>query len=56
MSARGDGGHLGEQRSGALDQSIGKNVAVGNLSLIEPTRHIGRDFEELTIDGVVMEF
>jgi alkyl sulfatase BDS1-like metallo-beta-lactamase superfamily hydrolase len=41
---------------GHVDQSIGKNVASGALGLIEPTRYIERDFEELTIDGVVMEF
>ncbi|HSQ68848.1 MAG TPA: alkyl sulfatase dimerization domain-containing protein [Steroidobacteraceae bacterium] len=41
---------------GHADQSIGKNVAAGNLGLIPPTRIIDKDFEQLTIDGVVMEF
>lgn len=41
---------------GHVDQSIGKNTAAGNLGLIEPTRYITEDFEELTIDGVRMEF
>ncbi len=41
---------------GHVDQSIGKNTASGNLGLIEPTRLITEDFEELTIDGVRMEF
>jgi alkyl sulfatase BDS1-like metallo-beta-lactamase superfamily hydrolase len=41
---------------GHVDQSIGKNTASGNLGLIEPTRYISADFEELTIDGVRMEF
>ena len=41
---------------GHADQSIGKNVAAGNLGLIPPTRIIEKDFEQLTIDGVVMEF
>ncbi len=41
---------------GHVDQSIGKNTAVGNLGLIPPTRYIEKDFEELTIDGVRMEF
>jgi alkyl sulfatase BDS1-like metallo-beta-lactamase superfamily hydrolase len=41
---------------GHVDQSIGKNTAAGNLGLIEPTRYITKDFEELTIDGVRMEF
>ena len=39
-----------------MDQSIGKNTANGNLGLIEPTRIIEKDFEELTIDGVKMVF
>jgi alkyl sulfatase BDS1-like metallo-beta-lactamase superfamily hydrolase len=41
---------------GHVDQSIGKNTAAGNLGLIQPTRSIEKDFEELTIDGVRMEF
>lgn len=41
---------------GHVDQSIGKNTAAGNVGLIEPTRYIDDDFEELTIDGVRMEF
>ncbi len=41
---------------GHVDQSIGKNTAAGNLGLIEPTKYITKDFEELTIDGVTMEF
>jgi alkyl sulfatase BDS1-like metallo-beta-lactamase superfamily hydrolase len=41
---------------GHVDQSIGKNTAVGTTGLIEPTRYIERDFEELTIDGVTMVF
>ena len=41
---------------GHVDQSIGKNTAAGNLGLIEPTRYISKDFETLTVDGVVMEF
>ncbi|PAP97067.1 hypothetical protein CIT31_02675 [Mesorhizobium wenxiniae] len=41
---------------GHVDQSIGKNTAAGNVGLIEPSRYIEDDFEELTIDGVRMEF
>jgi alkyl sulfatase BDS1-like metallo-beta-lactamase superfamily hydrolase len=41
---------------GHVDQSIGKNTAAGNLGLIEPNRYIENDYEELTIDGVTMEF
>ncbi len=41
---------------GHVDQSIGKNVASGNVGLIAPTRLITKDFEELTIDGVKMVF
>ena len=37
-----------------VDQSIGKNTAAGNTGLIEPTRYIAKDFEEMTIDGVKM--
>ena len=41
---------------GHVDQSIGKNTAAGNMGLIQPTRYIEKDFEELTVDGVRMEF
>lgn len=41
---------------GHVDQSIGKNTAAGNLGLIEPTKYITKDFETITVDGVVMEF
>lgn len=41
---------------GHVDQSIGKNTAAGNVGLIEPTRIIEKDFEEVTIDGVKMVF
>jgi alkyl sulfatase BDS1-like metallo-beta-lactamase superfamily hydrolase len=41
---------------GHVDQSIGKNVAAGAIGLIPPTRIIDKDFEQLTIDGVTMEF
>ncbi len=39
-----------------MDQSIGKNTAAGNTGLIEPTRYITQDIEELTLDGVRMVF
>ena len=41
---------------GHVDQSIGKNVANGNTGLIEPNTIIRQLFEELTVDGVTMEF
>jgi alkyl sulfatase BDS1-like metallo-beta-lactamase superfamily hydrolase len=41
---------------GHVDQSIGKNVAAGNLGLIPPTVIIEDDFEEMTVDGVKMIF
>jgi alkyl sulfatase BDS1-like metallo-beta-lactamase superfamily hydrolase len=41
---------------GHVDQSIGKNTANGSIGLIQPTRYIEKDFETLTIDGVIMEF
>lgn len=41
---------------GHVDQSIGKNAAAGKVGLIEPTRYIEQDIEELTLDGVRMVF
>ena len=41
---------------GHADQSIGKNVASGNVGLIAPNLIIKKDFEEVTIDGVKMVF
>ncbi|MCM8594020.1 alkyl/aryl-sulfatase [Accumulibacter sp.] len=46
------------QRSpfGHVDQAIGKNIAIGNTGLIAPNRLVGKDFEEITVDGVKMVF
>lgn len=41
---------------GHVDQSIGKTVATGDVGLIAPNTIITDDFEELTVDGVRMEF
>lgn len=41
---------------GHVDMAIGKNASIGAIGLIEPNRYIEKDFETLTIDGVVMEF
>ncbi|VEF11509.1 metallo-beta-lactamase family protein [Pseudomonas fluorescens] len=41
---------------GHVDMAIGKNVAIGNIGLIEPNRYIEKDFETVTLDGVEMEF
>ncbi len=41
---------------GHVDQAIGKNTAAGNTGLIQPSRYITKDFEEVTIDGVKMVF
>ncbi|MDX2240821.1 MAG: alkyl sulfatase dimerization domain-containing protein [Leptolyngbyaceae cyanobacterium bins.302] len=41
---------------GHVDQAIGKNVPAGRVGLIEPTRYIEQDIEELAIDGVRMVF
>lgn len=41
---------------GHVDQSIGKNISAGTTGLIEPTRYVSDDFEEITIDGVKMIF
>lgn len=40
---------------GHVDMAIGKNVAIGNIGLIEPNRYIEKDFETVTLDGVEME-
>ena len=41
---------------GHVDQSIGKNTAAGTVGLLEPTRSIALDVEELVVDGVRMIF
>ncbi len=41
---------------GHVDQSIGKNVASGNLGLIPPNVTVEKEFEEMTVDGVQMVF
>ena len=41
---------------GHVDQAIGKNVANGNTGLIAPNRLIGKNIEEITLDGVTMVF
>jgi alkyl sulfatase BDS1-like metallo-beta-lactamase superfamily hydrolase len=41
---------------GHVDQSIGKNVAAGNLGLIPPSVIIEDPIEEMTVDGVKMVF
>ena len=41
---------------GHVDQSIGKNTAAGRVGLIEPSRSIEKEIEEITIDGVRMVF
>ena len=41
---------------GHVDQAIGKASASGTPGIIEPTRYIKDDFEDLTVDGVRMEF
>ncbi len=41
---------------GHVDQAIGKNIAAGNSGLIPPNRVIGKNIEEITLDGVKMVF
>jgi len=41
---------------GHVDQSIGKNTALGTTGLIPPTVYIEKDIEKLTVDGVRMIF
>ena len=39
-----------------VDQSIGKTVAAGSTGLIAPNVEIKEPYEQLTVDGVTMEF
>jgi alkyl sulfatase BDS1-like metallo-beta-lactamase superfamily hydrolase len=41
---------------GHAGQGLSQNVSIGNITLIAPTIVIDKDIEELTIDGVKMEF
>ncbi|MBX2963748.1 MAG: MBL fold metallo-hydrolase [Cyclobacteriaceae bacterium] len=41
---------------GHVDQSIGKNVSAGTITLIPPTIVITKNVEELTVDGIKMVF
>jgi len=41
---------------GHAGQGLAQNVAIGNVTLIAPTRVIEQDIEELTVDGVKMVF
>jgi alkyl sulfatase BDS1-like metallo-beta-lactamase superfamily hydrolase len=41
---------------GHAGQGLAQNVAIGNITLIAPTRVIEDDIEELTVDGVKMIF
>ncbi|MEA3410614.1 MAG: alkyl sulfatase dimerization domain-containing protein [Pseudomonadota bacterium] len=41
---------------GHAGQGLAQNVAIGNVTLIAPTRIIENDIEELTVDGVKMVF
>jgi alkyl sulfatase BDS1-like metallo-beta-lactamase superfamily hydrolase len=41
---------------GHVDQAIGKNAANGAVGLIPPNRLIGKDIEEITLDGITMLF
>jgi alkyl sulfatase BDS1-like metallo-beta-lactamase superfamily hydrolase len=41
---------------GHVDQSIGKTTAAGRVGLMEPSRIIEQELEDLTIDGVRMVF
>jgi alkyl sulfatase BDS1-like metallo-beta-lactamase superfamily hydrolase len=41
---------------GHVDQAIGKNIANGSTGLIPPNRLVGKNIEEITLDGVKMVF
>ncbi|MEN0676662.1 alkyl/aryl-sulfatase [Plesiomonas shigelloides] len=48
------GNMLPKSEKGQVDAAIGKGVALGELSLITPTKEISKDIEEITVDGVTM--
>jgi alkyl sulfatase BDS1-like metallo-beta-lactamase superfamily hydrolase len=50
------GSLLPRDEKGLVDIGIGKTISTGTASLIPPTRDITRTGQELTIDGVRMEF
>ena len=41
---------------GHVDQAIGKRASTGTTGLIEPTRLVAKDIEEIVVDGVTMVF
>ncbi len=41
---------------GHVDQAIGKRASTGTTGLIEPTRLVVKDIEEIVVDGVTMVF
>ena len=41
---------------GHVDQAIGKRASTGTTGLIEPTRFVVKDIEEIVVDGVTMVF
>jgi alkyl sulfatase BDS1-like metallo-beta-lactamase superfamily hydrolase len=41
---------------GHVDQAIGKRASTGTTGLIEPTRLVSKDIEEIVVDGVTMVF
>lgn len=47
---------LSKSPKGQVDTGLGKNVALGITSLINPTKTIGKSGEKITVDGVEIEF
>ncbi|BDZ69553.1 alkyl/aryl-sulfatase [Methanobacterium petrolearium] len=47
---------LNESAQEQVDVGLGKNVALGTTSLINPTKTIGKSGEKITVDGVDIRF
>ena len=50
------GNLLPKDEKGTVDAGLGKGVAVGDMSILEPTKTISKTGEKYTIDGVEFEF
>ena len=50
------GNLLPKDEKGTVDAGLGKGVAVGDVSILEPTKTISKTGEKYTIDGVEFEF
>ncbi|MHA7001834.1 alkyl/aryl-sulfatase [Aeromonas schubertii] len=48
------GNVLPKSATGQVDAAIGKSIALGELTLIKPTKEIGPGIEEITVDGITL--